>query len=33
MRWIKNYTELNFRSLGAYTRAELEQVAGGPDAF
>src|SRR5216117_2260912 len=24
MRWIKNYTELSFRSLGAYTRVELE---------
>src|SRR5437879_2735796 len=33
MRWIKNYTELNFRSLGAYTRAELERIAAEPDAF
>jgi len=33
MRWIKNYTELNFRSLGAYTRAELDRVAAEPDAF
>src|SRR5947208_2038109 len=24
IRWIKNYTELNFKSLGAYTRAELD---------
>jgi malate synthase len=33
MRWIKNYTELDFRSLGAYTRADLEAIAAGPDAF
>jgi malate synthase len=33
MRWIKNYTELNFLSLGAYTRADLEKVAAAPDAF
>ena len=33
MRWIKNYTELDFRSLASYTRADLEQVAAAPDAF
>jgi hypothetical protein len=33
MRWIKNYTELDFKSLGAYTRAELDAIAAGPDAF
>jgi len=33
MRWIKNYTELDFRSLGSYTRAQLEAIAGAPDAF
>ena len=33
MRWIKNYTELNFRSLGSYTRAELERIAAAPDSF
>ena len=33
LRWIKNYTELNFRSLGSYTRAELEEIAGAADAF
>src|SRR5436309_10202268 len=33
MRWIKNYTELNFKSLGAYTRAELDAIAAAPDAF
>jgi malate synthase len=27
MRWIKNYTELDFRSLGSYTRADLDQIA------
>src|SRR5438876_1305245 len=33
MRWIKNYTELNFKSLGAYTPAELDAIAAAPDAF
>jgi malate synthase len=33
MRWIKNYTELDFRSLGSYTRADLEKIAVGADAF
>jgi malate synthase len=33
MRWIKNYTELDFRSLGSYTRADLERIAAAPDAF
>ncbi len=33
MRWIKNYTELDFRSLGSYTRAELEAIAAAPEAF
>ena len=33
MRWIKNYTELDFRSLGAYTRADLESIAAAGDAF
>jgi malate synthase len=33
MRWIKNYTELNFRSLGSYTHADLEQIAAAPDAL
>src|SRR5437588_1809428 len=33
MRWIKNYTELNFRSLGSYARAELDAIAAAPDAF
>jgi len=33
MRWVKNYTALNFRSLGSYTRAELDAVGRAPDAF
>lgn len=33
MRWIKNYTELNFRSLGSYSRQELDAIAAAEDAF
>ncbi len=33
MRWIKNYTELDYRSLGSYTRGDLETIAAAPDAF
>jgi malate synthase len=33
MRWIKNYAELNYRSLGSYTRADLDAIAAAPDAF
>ena len=33
MRWIKNYTELNFRSLGSYTIADLEAIAAADEAF
>jgi malate synthase len=33
MRWIKNYTDLDFRSLGTYTRADLDRIAAAPDAF
>jgi malate synthase len=33
MRWIKNYTELDFRSLGSYSRADLDRIAGGPEAI
>jgi malate synthase len=33
MRWIKNYVDLDFRSLGSYTRADLEAIAAAPDAF
>jgi len=33
MRWIKNYVELDFRSLASYTRPDLEKIAASPDAF
>jgi hypothetical protein len=33
MRWITNYADLDFRSLGSYTRADLEAIAAAPDAF
>ena len=33
MRWIKNYTELDFRSLGSYTRKDLDAIAAAPDSF
>lgn len=33
MRWIRNYADLDFRSLGSYTRADLEAIAAAPDAF
>jgi len=26
-RWTKNYAELNYRSLGSYTRADLDSIA------
>ena len=28
-RWIKNYVDLDYRSLGSYTRADLERIAPG----
>ena len=33
LRWVRNYTELNFRSLGSYTRADLDAIAAAPDTF
>ena len=33
MRWIKNYGDLDFRSLGSYTRADLDRIASERDAF
>ena len=33
MRWVKNYTELDFRSLASYTKDELDAIATAPDAF
>jgi malate synthase len=32
-RWIKNYLELDYRSLGSYTRADLERIATEADAL
>ena len=33
LRWIRNYVELDFRSLGSYTRRDLDAIAAAPDAF
>ncbi|PYN96706.1 MAG: hypothetical protein DMD91_20400 [Candidatus Rokuibacteriota bacterium] len=33
MRWIKNYVDLDFRSLASYTRGDLETIAAASDAF
>ena len=33
LQWVRNYTELNFRSLGSYTRGDLARIAAGEDAF
>ena len=33
LRWVKNYTDLDFRSLGSYSREKLEAIASAPDAF
>jgi malate synthase len=33
MRWIKNYLELDYRSLGSYTRADLDRIAREADAL
>ena len=33
MQWIQNYVDLDFRSLGSYTRADLDRMAAAPDAF
>jgi malate synthase len=33
MRWVQNYVDLDFRSLGSYTRPDLEKVAAAPDTF
>jgi malate synthase len=32
-RWIRNYVDLDFRSLGSYTRRELETIAAAADAL
>ena len=33
LRWIRNYTELDFRSLGSYTRPQLDAIAAAADSF
>ena len=33
MRWIKNYAELDYSSLGSYTRGDLDEIAAAEDAF
>ena len=33
MRWIKNYTKMDFRSLGSYTHSDLDRIASEPDSF
>ena len=33
LQWVRNYAELDFRSLGSYTRGDLARIAAGPDAF
>ena len=33
LRWIKNYTEFELRSLGSYNRGDLEKMASEEDAF
>ena len=33
LHWIKSYTDYDFRSLGAYTRADLDSIAASPPAF
>ena len=33
MRWIMNYTEMDFKSLGSYTPKDLDAIAAAEDAF
>ena len=33
MRWVKNYTEFDYRSLGSYTRDDLAAIAEAADAI
>jgi malate synthase len=33
LRWIRNYVDLDFRSLGSYSRRELDAIAAAPDAL
>jgi hypothetical protein len=32
-RWIANYVNLDFRSLGSYSRSQLEKIAEEPDSL
>jgi len=32
-RWIANYVNLDFRSLGSYTHSQLEKIAEEPEAL
>ena len=31
LHWIRSYTELDFRSLGSYTRRQLDEIAADAD--
>ena len=33
MHWVRDYTELDFRSLGTYTHEQLHMIAAAPDAI
>jgi len=33
LRWIKNYVELDFHSLGTYSRSDFDRITAEPDAF
>jgi malate synthase len=33
MKWVRNYVELDFRSLGSYSRPQLEAISEAPDAI
>ena len=33
LRWIRNYTDLDFRSLGSYSRVDLDRIADAPEAW
>jgi malate synthase len=33
LKWIKNYTEFDFRSLASYTRADLDTIAADEESF
>ena len=33
LRWVKNYADLDFRSLASYTRGDLASIALAADTF